>query len=268
MDVETHFRDRIGEDTDPSNCTLCHAVSCFSCVQGYCTALEKVTVGGCVFYKDAAQNRKEIRRCFYRLISHPSRLKTSGTYMCGYYMHYKKCSTHYIRRDELEPAVLSQLRADCAFAREHEDEFVRMVEKKTRRQGDDAVKKGEKGYAEAKKRIEEIDQIINRLYEDKVSGGLSAERFAKMLATYEAEQETLRAKCETLQAQITAARTTSDNAKQFIRVVRKFTEMQELTPEIVATLIERVDVGQAQKVDGVKKQEIKITYNFIGNIQA
>ena len=70
MDVETHFRDRIGEDTDPSNCTLCHAVSCFSCVQGYCTALEKVTVGGCVFYKDAAQNRKEIRRCFYRLISH------------------------------------------------------------------------------------------------------------------------------------------------------------------------------------------------------
>ena len=55
--------------------------------------------------------------------------------------------------------------------------------------------------------------------------------------------------------------------KQFIRVVRKFTEMQELTPEIVATLIERVEVGQAQVIDGVKKQEIKITYNFIGNIQ-
>ena len=52
MDAETHFRDRIGEDTGPSDCALCHAVSCFSCVQGYCTALEKVTVGGCVFYKD------------------------------------------------------------------------------------------------------------------------------------------------------------------------------------------------------------------------
>ena len=88
-----------------------------------------------------------------------------------------------------------------------------------------------------------------------------------MLANYEAEQETLREKCKTLQAQISAARTTSDNAKQFIRVVRRFTEMQELTPEIVATLIERVEVGQAQKVDGVKKQEIKIIYNFIGNIQ-
>lgn len=69
MDAEALFRDCIGEDTASSDCALCHAVSCFSCVQGYCTALEKVTVGGCMFYKDAAQNLKEIRRCFYRLIS-------------------------------------------------------------------------------------------------------------------------------------------------------------------------------------------------------
>ena len=199
--------------------------------------------------------------------NHPTRLKTVGTYMCGYYMHYKKCTTHYIRRDELEPAVLARLRADCAFAREHEAEFVKMVEKKTRRQGEDAVKQAEKEYGEAKNRIEEIDQIINQLYEDKVGGGLRAERFSRMLTKYEAEQEELRSKCESLQTQITAARTTSDNAKQFIRVVKKFTEMQELTPEIVATLIERVEVGQAQVIDGVKKQEIKIIYNFIGNIQ-
>ena len=199
--------------------------------------------------------------------SHPQRLKTSGTYMCGYYMHYKKCSTHYIRRDELEPAVLSRLRADCAFAREHEDEFVKLVEKKTRKSGADAARKGEKEYAEAKERLSEIDNIINQLYEDKVGGALSPERFSKMLSNYEKEQETLRGKCESLQVQINAARTTSDNAKQFIRVVKKFTEMQELTPEIVGTLIERVEVGQAHKVDGVKRQEIKIVYNFIGNIK-
>ena len=140
--------------------------------------------------------------------NHPSRLKTSGTYMCGYYLHYKKCSTHYIRRDELDAAVLERLREDCTYAREHEADFVKMVEKKTRRNGENAVKEGKKEYAEAKSRIEEIDQIINQLYEDKVSGGLSAERFSKMLVTFETEQETLRSKCEKLQAQIAAARTT------------------------------------------------------------
>lgn len=142
-----------------------------------------------------------------------------------------------------------------------------MVEKKTRRDGEDAVRQGEKEYNESKSRIDEIDRIINRLYEDKVSGGLSAERFSGMLTSYETEQETLRAKCETLQKEITAARITSDKARQFIRMVKKFTEIQELTPEIVSTLIERVEIGQAQVLDGVKKQEIKIIYNFVGNIQ-
>jgi site-specific DNA recombinase len=88
-----------------------------------------------------------------------------------------------------------------------------------------------------------------------------------MLASYESEQETLRVKCETIQVQISEAKVTSDNARQFIRMVRKFTEMQELTPEIVSTLIERVEVGQAEKIDGVKKQEIRIIYNFIGDIR-
>ena len=167
----------------------------------------------------------------------------------------------------LEPAVLAQLQADCALAKEHEDEFVKLLERKTKRRGEDAVRKGEKEYAEAKNRLEEIDRIINRLYEDKVAGELSAERFSKMLASYESEQETLRVKCETLQVQISEAKVTSDNAKQFIRMVRKFTEMQELTPEIVSTLIERVEVGQAEKIDGVKKQKIRIIYNFIGDIR-
>ena len=88
-----------------------------------------------------------------------------------------------------------------------------------------------------------------------------------MLSTYETEQGELRNRYSELQAQITAARETSDNAGQFIKIVRKFTEMQELTPEIGATLIERIEVGQAQEVDGVKKQDIKIIYNFIGNIR-
>ena len=88
-----------------------------------------------------------------------------------------------------------------------------------------------------------------------------------MLSSYEAEQEGLWDRCVGLQAEITAARETFDNAKQFIKVVWKFTQMQELMSEIVSTLIERVEVVQAQEVDGVKKQDIKIIYNFIGNIQ-
>ena len=70
MEGQRYIIDRVGEETDLANCSVCHAISCFSSVQDHCTALEKAADGGCVFYKDAEDNRREIRRCFYRLIRH------------------------------------------------------------------------------------------------------------------------------------------------------------------------------------------------------
>ena len=70
MKGQRYIVDRVGEETDLEKCSVCHALSCFSCEQDHCTALEKAADGGCVFYKDAEDNRREIRRCFYRLIRH------------------------------------------------------------------------------------------------------------------------------------------------------------------------------------------------------
>ena len=70
MKGQRYIVDRVGEETDLEKCSVCHALSCFSCVQDHCTALGKFSTGGCVFYKDAEENLLKIRRCFYRLISH------------------------------------------------------------------------------------------------------------------------------------------------------------------------------------------------------
>ena len=56
MEGQRYIIDRVGEETDLANCSVCHAIFCFSCVQDYCTALEKAADGGCVFYKDAEDN--------------------------------------------------------------------------------------------------------------------------------------------------------------------------------------------------------------------
>ena len=71
MNVEQEQRfiiDRVGEETDLEECSLCFAASCFSCVSDHCTALKKLADGGCGFYKSHEENHKEIWRCFYRLI--------------------------------------------------------------------------------------------------------------------------------------------------------------------------------------------------------
>jgi hypothetical protein len=206
--------------------------------------------------------------CGNKLYFKPTpRLKShGGCYMCGYHLHYKLCSSHYIRRDDLDAAVLAHLRKVTAFAKKREPEFVRMVERKTRRSGEDAVRKNEKELAEGQNRLKEIDRIINRLYEDKVSGDLSPERFAKMLARFETEQAELRSRCDELRAAVAAEKEKTDSAGQFIKLVRRFTEVEELTTEIAATLIEKVIVSQAKKVDGIQRQEVRIIYNFIGDV--
>ena len=65
---QRYIIDQVGEETDLEKCALCYAASCFACVSDHCTALKKLTDNGCVFFKDSAENYKEIRRCFYRLI--------------------------------------------------------------------------------------------------------------------------------------------------------------------------------------------------------
>ncbi len=206
--------------------------------------------------------------CGNKLYFKPTpRLKShSGCYMCGYHLHYNLCSTHYIRRDDLDTVVLTHLRKVTAFAQKHEDEFVKMVERKTRRSGEDALRKNEKELAEGQARLNEIDRIINRLYEDKVVGDLSAERFAKMLDGFETEQTKIRTHCEQLRIAIAEDKEKTDSAERFIKLVRQFTDITELTPEIAATLIEKIIVGQAEKVDGQQRQEVRIIYNFIGDV--
>lgn len=152
--------------------------------------------------------------------------------------------------------MLTHLCTVTAFPQKHEDEFVKMVERKTRRSGEDTTRKNEKELSDGQSRLNEFDRIINRMYEDKVVGDLSQERFAKMLVGFETEQAQSRPRCEQLRITIAEDKEASDSADRFVKLVRQFTNITELTTEIAATLIEKVIVNQAEKIDDQKRQEL------------
>ncbi len=87
-----------------------------------------------------------------------------------------------------------------------------------------------------------------------------------MLARYEEEQHDLRRKYDDLRKTLASEREETENADRFIRLVRNITQPQELTPELVGNLIDRVEVGDTYMVDGEKKQDVRILFNFIGEI--
>ncbi|MBS6028010.1 MAG: DUF4368 domain-containing protein [Negativicoccus succinicivorans] len=91
-----------------------------------------------------------------------------------------------------------------------------------------------------------------------------SERFAKMIANYEAEQHTLEQRVTELRASIATDKGSTLNADHFLTLVRKYTEIPELTAEIIREFVERVYVYKAEKVDGKRVQRIKMIYNCIG----
>ena len=87
-----------------------------------------------------------------------------------------------------------------------------------------------------------------------------------MLGRYEDEQRQFRGKCESLQQTLLSSREETENTDRFIRLIRDITMPEKLTPELVGSLIERVEVGDLYVVDGEKKQDVRILFNFVGKI--
>lgn len=159
---------------------------------------------------------------------------------------------------------MADLQQVTAFAREHEPEFVEMVTKSKSREIDRSLRECRKEYEQARARISKLDTIVQRLYEDNIEGKISDERFAKMTATYDAEQKQLESRVVELQAFLDEAKEKSLNTEYFLSLVRKYTDIKELDAEIIREFVERIIVFQAEKVDGHRQQRIQIVYNYIG----
>ena len=124
----------------------------------------------------------------------------------------------------------------------------------------------QKEYEQSRARIAAIDRIIQKLYEDKVLGNISEERFHKMTADYKAEQKALEVRATVLKRTLDTAKEQSLNTDRFLALVKKYTEMPELDAELIREFIDRIIVFKTETVNGRRRQRIRISYNCIGEI--
>ena len=186
-------------------------------------------------------------------------------FVCATYRKVKGgCSSHQIRNVVVEELLLDGIRNITAFAREHEDEFVQMVTDKTRAEVNRRLRDDKRELEQAQVRAEKLDDIIQRLYEDNLDGKISDERFAKMTASYEEEQKTLEFRIRELKATIGTVTENASNVDAFLKLVRRYTDIQELTAEIIREFVEKIYVYKAERIDGKRVQRIKIVWNCIG----
>ena len=176
-------------------------------------------------------------------------------------------STHYVRVDFLEEVVLGEIRRLTKFASLYEDEFVKAVIGHSQQAEQTDRKLKEKELRTLLARDEELDGLFERIYEDNVSGKLSDDRFAKMSRRYEDEQKELAEKIKKLRSEIEKQSSRSMTTDMFIGLVRKYTRARKLTPRMLNELVEKIEVFNAEKIDGVWEQRLRIRYNCVGTIE-
>ena len=192
--------------------------------------------------------------------------KQAEYYCCAGYRKRKCCTGHHIRADVVEQLLLRQINSVMEYVSEFEEEFTRQVMERGTAEQQKQSSAQKKTIDTAKRRLDQIDGIIAKLYEDKVMGEITAEMFAKLSAKYITEQDEQTAALKSAQKELTALETKKTDVTRFVGLVRQYSHISELTPQILNEFIDKVTVHQAEKVDGKRRQDIEVYFNGVGQI--
>ena len=171
-----------------------------------------------------------------------------------------------IRVDFLEQVVLGEIRRLTKFATQYETEFAQIVMGHSIKAAEQEQRMKQKELNSLMVREKELDTLFEKIYEDNVSGKISDERFSKLSVKYDTEQKELNIRVKELEDELAKKQNKSVSTDMFITSVRKYTRARKLTTKMLNELIEKIEVYQAEEIDGKRIQRLKIHYNCIGSI--
>lgn len=207
--------------------------------------------------------------CGNRLtIQRVAKNRNMDNFTCATYRKKKKglCSSHRILVSELTEVVKSDLQKVCEYVFLHEKEFTDEYLSGSKKETEKFQTKTQAEIKRLSERQEEIGRIIRKLYEDNVSGRITDERFDFLAKSYEDEGNDLKQKIVELQNALAASVQDEEKLSKFLKVVKTYTEITELTPEILNSFIEKIYIGETEKYNSRKMQEVEIIYKFVGAI--
>ena len=176
------------------------------------------------------------------------------------------CTIHFIRNVVLEQIVLETIQKVAEYIAQFEPVFLYLFAKKHKLSKQQDLKAAKLKLSQSKARIEEIDRVLTKLYEDNALGKITDERFERLSATYEKEQRELAGSISKAESDIANAEQDNVDLKIFLKTIRACTDLKELTPEIVNTLIKRIDVHNPDEKFKHRRVKIDIYFTAVGLI--
>lgn len=192
---------------------------------------------------------------------------SKGVYRCQTAIRYGKdyCSSHYITFEQLYDVVLADIQHHATLFEENADKYVDILSKASET---DKIKERNaliKEQDKAKKRIGELDTLLQKIYEDMVFGVISKERYMSMSENMEKELSALKARSNEISAALQENDNNRTNAEKFADLIENYVGITELDYELVHTLIEKIHIHERENINGKAVVKVDIYYRFIGS---
>ena len=175
-----------------------------------------------------------------------------------------ECTIRYIRNVALEQIVSVAVSDLADFVACHESFFLQMIGKQQSAGKDRNIRSVKSDIVAGKHRIDEIDRLIAKLYEDNFAGKLSDERYSRMAVKYEKEQAELLQSVSTKEKELAELERESVDIRLLLAGLREYSSMETLTPEVVNKIIKRIEVHNSEMVNGHKRVGIDIHFTGVG----
>ena len=166
----------------------------------------------------------------------------NGFECSGYRKRTTDCSVHYLRERILERIVLENLRRMTAFARDDPEDFYGYAMKKGRAEAKKQNELFEKRKKIISDRIAKLNNILRCMYEDRIVGRITPERYDEMSAGYESELAEKKQELISLNEQQQSENEQEKIVAEFMEKARQYIEMPELTTELLYTFIRRIEI--------------------------
>lgn len=199
--------------------------------------------------------------------------KRSGpdTFKCSTYSKRgaEGCTAHGIQESQLKAIVLDDLRRVTHYARQKERLFVEHISRRDAQMAKHEIDCTQKELDRLRKRETELNALFKRLYEDHVLGCIPNEQYDLLSAEYVQEREGIKGNIPKLEEQLEQLKSALSNAERFIEKAKQYTEIKELTPELLRLFIEKIVVGErSKKYSRTAAQEIRIYYRDVGFVDS
>lgn len=193
-----------------------------------------------------------------------------SSFICGNYSRSGKgaCTIHTIYENVLTQLVLEDIREKARFAEYDPEQLVRQIIRLKDKEAKSRLSSCEQELKTYTARLSELERLMQNLYEDKCAGTIPQTVFQTLMHKYEAERAEKSEAIPELERKVKSYLENRTDANRWLTMIRRYTEITELDESILFELVDRIEVGETQKINGQRVCDLRVYYRYVGNVDA